>query len=457
MTDYGMEITMLDAKKNREEFYSVGEIPLSNIQLDTENLRYEPGLLGNQTDCINAILNDTRAKVLNLAENILQKPFYPDPVVLWKEDDKKWIVREGNRRITALKLLNNPDICENATAKSKLEKMIAEAEYPIPTSIKGTTHDDEDIMWDYIRTRHIGADEGRGLISWRAFEQDNLNVKLGRSVRQPLSRQLIALYKQNGGTVSNKFPVTTLERMLADSDFLVKVGLRKDKNVLYFSHTPKEVLPIIQTIIESLDNKEINVKDVYYKTDRAEFVEELSSYFGHELPKNELVKNVSLDQYKATKTDVASPPMSQPKGKKKSHNNKILKSKKVQDELNKLVSDKLGGLYKSLCAISLKEHPQLMYVGSWSFFESLANCLGKNSSSDFVSYLIKKAGNLDFAKVHKKDFQGRLKDILEKGNANKHSGKAASLCAIQLRNDFEVLEPLIIACLKILVDEKQKT
>ncbi len=47
-------------------------------------------------------------KIIKLAGHISQKGISPMPIVVSKDNEGRWVVRDGNKRITALKVLNNP-------------------------------------------------------------------------------------------------------------------------------------------------------------------------------------------------------------------------------------------------------------------------------------------------------------------------------------------------------------
>lgn len=127
---------------------------------------------------------------------------------------------------------------------------------------------------------------------------------------------------------------------------------------------------------------------------------------------------------------------------------KIGQSKKIVVKLNRLSSMKLSQLYNSLCIVSLEQHPALMYVGAWAFFETLARLSGSNGNSDFQSYYSSKAQSWGISAKSKKSISKALKKISDEGNSTKHCERSVPLSAIQLANDFEVLEELIVKALE---------
>ncbi|SMM97927.1 hypothetical protein SPONL_1687 [uncultured Candidatus Thioglobus sp.] len=126
---------------------------------------------------------------------------------------------------------------------------------------------------------------------------------------------------------------------------------------------------------------------------------------------------------------------------------KIDKSNKLSQALRRVQNNKLPKLYKSLCTVSLREHSVLMYVGSWSFLESLSTLMGKPDTTPLDSYLNNKVNDFYTDRGKKNDIKGVISDIHKKGNSIKHSGNRTIVNGEQLHNDFEVLEEFLIHCL----------
>lgn len=45
------------------------------------------------------------------------------PILVMPTNDEKWIVKDGNRRVTALKLLNDPNLCSEPHLISKIKEI----------------------------------------------------------------------------------------------------------------------------------------------------------------------------------------------------------------------------------------------------------------------------------------------------------------------------------------------
>lgn len=163
----------------RDKFSSTGPISVVDIKLDTTNYRYFDQL-DTQESCIAAMLNDQKAYIINLATDIAEMGnLTPQPIVITKDTDGNWVVRDGNRRITALKLLNQPELCrDNHTAKVKIKGIIKRHGNGFPKEIECLTCEDEQTVRDYISRQHGGLQEGVGQKQWDAvnkahYAQDN--------------------------------------------------------------------------------------------------------------------------------------------------------------------------------------------------------------------------------------------------------------------------------------------
>ena len=125
-------------------------------------------------------------------------------------------------------------------------------------------------------------------------------------------------------------------------------------------------------------------------------------------------------------------------------------SEDLNKSLDKLRNKKFFRLYRSLCNISLIDHPVLAYVGTWTLLESLATEMGKNDGTSFNSFLNSKVGQFTTDRGLRNDCKHVINDIHAKGNMNKHSGQYEAMHAQQLASDFPTIEKFLIHCAETL-------
>ncbi len=112
-------------------------IKITNLFLDVENYRFEKQ--NSQLEAIVKMIYTAKEKLFNLAEDILNVGMNPTdkPLVIKGTEDNQYIVLEGNRRLTSLKLLCNPDLIPDdfASLRKKFIKLRAERQKNIPLYI----------------------------------------------------------------------------------------------------------------------------------------------------------------------------------------------------------------------------------------------------------------------------------------------------------------------------------
>ena len=97
-------------------------LDIADLHINIENPRFE--MVGNQREAIKTMIEDQGEKLAKLADDITNEGLNPgDPIFVTKHEKQpnQYNVLEGNRRVTALKLLVNPDLIPE-TNKSLLNK-----------------------------------------------------------------------------------------------------------------------------------------------------------------------------------------------------------------------------------------------------------------------------------------------------------------------------------------------
>lgn len=99
---------------------------IDEILLDEGNARIRAG--NGQSDCIDRVLRK-REHMKILIKSIADKGLTTAPILLMPSQNQpgKWIVKDGNRRVTALKLLNQPTLCTDKDFQNYVISVISSA------------------------------------------------------------------------------------------------------------------------------------------------------------------------------------------------------------------------------------------------------------------------------------------------------------------------------------------
>lgn len=144
---------------------------MDDLHLDLENPRI--GEVKDEDEAIALLLSSE--KLLPLAEDIVDNGLNPLDNIAVRERDKRFIVVEGNRRVCAMKLLNNPSLATKET-KKQLEKLAAKRSRDLSqVEVVVLTNDKEVRLW--LERTHLGEQEGKGRRKWTADQKARFNKK----------------------------------------------------------------------------------------------------------------------------------------------------------------------------------------------------------------------------------------------------------------------------------------
>jgi hypothetical protein len=142
-------------------------ISVAHLRLNKENDRHGP--LPSEPNCILWMMENLKEEILNLARDIAERGLSPiDGILVLPNPDasSEYVVWEGNRRITALKLLDDPNRCPDLALRKKFADIKSKAKIPVPNEIECTIAPSIEEADRLIELRHQGPQEGVGTLPW---------------------------------------------------------------------------------------------------------------------------------------------------------------------------------------------------------------------------------------------------------------------------------------------------
>ncbi len=241
---------------SRNQYYTVPDLDIEDLLLDTHNPRIRHG--ADQADCIARLMRD-KYPLLNLIRDIATKGLTPEHILVSKTDDGKWRVRDGNRRIASLKLLNRPTLAQADGHFANLVSQIAdEHKGNIPTAVSCLACDDEVIILDYIERKHTGENAGVGQKSWEAMLISLFKLEKQETDQHRRAAQLLLWAETQNLPIEDDFPITTLTRGL-NTDTLALIGFRVENDELMPTLPIPQAYALASRVINDIANKRINV------------------------------------------------------------------------------------------------------------------------------------------------------------------------------------------------------
>lgn len=417
-------------------------ISFDRVFIDLENPRHEPFL--SQDEAIEFLC--TNEYVYELAKDLTKVGLNPLELFALLPSDKKserktYIVAEGNRRLCALMLLNDPDLAPPKERKKFQE--LAESWDPVPEIFAIVFETKEDIN-QWIERIHGGLQGGIGRKSWTSeqktrFSGDRKNIVAQKILDYAEKRKMISSEDRKG-------KLTTAQRFLSNVTFREALGVDASNLEDICRIRPEEDFDkSVKTFVEDLvKGKDDDSKIVYSRLDSkgiVDYARKLSDKAGLSATTIAPV-TISVEPTKMSKR--------RRRPKNPSRQTHLAYNEDIHTALRDIPNYKLEHLYYSICKLELSVFTPLLSVGVWSFIESLTSIIGRNSNTDFHSFLsVQKIKTLNCMPENSaKSANQAIKRISEFGNTTKHDSVGAMFNGEQLANDFGIIAPIILELAK---------
>jgi len=258
-----------------------GDLPISSLFLDCENPRLE-NLQESQTEAIRALISapKQKQKLLRLAQDIVEHGLNLSelPIVMPSNGDHQYIVLEGNRRLAAIKLLENPgNFVELYTGKALAQLRNLSLEYqkgPIAV-IRCVIIDNREEAHHWIELRHEGEQQGAGVVPWGASEAARFRQRSGQ---KEIHLQVLDFLQNQGSLAPEEIqgiPITSLRRVVEDSYARQKLGYEIIQGEFIPGEDTEKLAIALRQVVSDLSSGQKKVKDVYLKSDRRQYIDEL--------------------------------------------------------------------------------------------------------------------------------------------------------------------------------------
>lgn len=253
------------------------EIPLEKLQLDGNNPRHP--VLESQRDIIRWMLDNLGPKIVRLAKHIVEHGIDLTELPLVIKSDKArdfYTVVDGNRRITALKLLETPSIGHTDAIRRRYASLAHEVDADIPEVVQCIVAPSRQDCMPVLEAKHAGENEGVGRVSWGAQERARFESRYKHAARHNPQLWALEVVRRTGDvdeSLIERCPLTSLERLLKDRYVQQKIGITIEKGQVWREIEREEMLKPLARIVRDLGAQNIKVDDIKTKEDRADYID----------------------------------------------------------------------------------------------------------------------------------------------------------------------------------------
>lgn len=260
------------------------DVRVTNLQLDSANPRLPEGER-SQSETVHAILRAEGPKTLALAKSIAEEGLSPmDRLLVMPDpgDPKRFVVLEGNRRVTALKMLAEPAVAEGVLLGPQMKNL---RKWSGAYRARGETETAPCVVYEtreqadpWIVRRHRGDQGGAGVVRWGATESARFDAR--RSGKRSPELQVLDFVSDRGRGIDaatreklHNVSITNLKRLVRDKHVRDVLGITLGADGQVSRRFPEnEVLKGLVRVVRDLANDKVKVADIYTAGDRKTYI-----------------------------------------------------------------------------------------------------------------------------------------------------------------------------------------
>ena len=256
-------------------------VNINDLYPDPENYRFDP--VRDENEAIINMVNEITDKLFVLTKSILDNngldPSILPNIIPYSEKKDKYIVIEGNRRITAIKIIKNIELIKTSPHYQKFKTLISKYKIEqIPDKYYCTYYSEKSDAQFWIYLRHSGELKGEGLLPWDTLSTQRFKVATGQE-KADISYCVNYYLKGKKDMYLPPKTSTTLRRILDSSPGRAYYGLYADNNTLIFSYDEDTTLLKLLLLISYLGDKTINSRNANTNIEIKNWIERLDKSY----------------------------------------------------------------------------------------------------------------------------------------------------------------------------------
>jgi hypothetical protein len=284
---------------------AIESIPVSDLKLDLQNVRFGHDYAESQIEAISLMMEgDSGQKILNLAKHISENGLDPTELQLVYKDSGSYTVIEGNRRLTAMKLLLNPDACPVEKLTSKFRQLSQNTDIAALSIIVCGLVSNREEGEKWLELKHTGENSGAGRVVWSGDIRDEFRARM--SGTPSIGKQVRELVEGSDFVADDckalvaKINVTNLTRFFSSGPAQQFFRLKVINKELTPEMDIKLIFPAIEYFLFDFYDQGNSVKLIYDDLDRKNFIKRIPDELN---PSLAFKKQVSGDQAQSTKPE----------------------------------------------------------------------------------------------------------------------------------------------------------
>lgn len=212
-----------------------------------------------------------------MAKDIVkQGEIYEPPLV--SPSGEKFIVFDGNRRVTCLKLILDPKRAPNSSLQSFFQNLRNQWQGTPPNKVQCQFEEDRDKVDEILYRRHTGTQSGVGQSNWDDRMKSTFVTRTGKGGAINVADEVEKRLSMAGMLPTRrKIPRSTMNRLLSAEPFRNRLGFSIRNKKFEFTHNENKVLAALARVAEDLTNRKLVLGDIWDVDGKRSYLDDLEA------------------------------------------------------------------------------------------------------------------------------------------------------------------------------------
>ena len=254
---------------------AIRNIPLNLLLVNRANDRH--GELENETAAIAWLFNARETHMKNLARDIVKEgEVYELPLV--GPEENKFVVFDGNRRVTCLKLLAEPRRAPTSDLQDFFADLRTKWLGEFPKTVQCQVETDRDRIDEILFRRHTGSQNGVGQSTWDDRMKSTFVSRTGKGGGLSIADEVesrLAVAKLLPSR--RKIPRSTMNRLLSAEPYRNRLGFSINRGRFEITHKEDVVLAALARVADDMANRRLVLGHIWDVDGKTAYLDKLKA------------------------------------------------------------------------------------------------------------------------------------------------------------------------------------
>jgi hypothetical protein len=248
------------------------KLPLASLVVNPANDRH--GELENETAAIAQLFAAQEPHMRSLARDLVKTGEVFEPPLVFPDGDR-FVVADGNRRTTCLKLLAQPRRAPTVELQDFFADLRKRWAGRFPDKIECRVEADRDRVDDILFRRHTGVQGGVGQSTWNDRMKSNFVTRTGKNTGINVAEEIEKRLKGARLLPTRKIPRSNLNRLLSSESLRNRLGISVRKGKLDFIRDEQQSLAALQRVASDLATRVVTLEDIWNTEAKLSYLDQL--------------------------------------------------------------------------------------------------------------------------------------------------------------------------------------